>query len=333
MLANSSALTLIGITLVTLALTGCSALGLGIGEQDEPYPPPRAFPAAADPSFQDAGSYAKYFGVTLEEASRQVALQDDVVRLQAQLASAEQETFGGLWIQHEPAYAVVVTFTQDGEQTIRRYIEGTPLEELVELRTVHYSLQALEALQQQATATVAKLGIHADTSRALEDNHAELYIGNAQSLADELAKAGLELPEGVVVVETGGPGATNHPYLEEHRTSAGKIVYFPKQASTLRSMAALLKGTLVEEDGCLRIHYSNGTTADNSVLVIWFNDHLLHIDEQGMTVANGEGEIIGRVGGPISIGGGHAGIENLDAELQQVIPAACHSDSYWLAGK
>lgn len=333
MASNSHGFTWIAITLLTLGLAGCGASHLGAAEPGATSPLARPTPLTEDPLLQDARSYAEHFDLPLEEALQQLARQDEIGNLQAQLAEAEAATFGGLWIQHEPVYAIVVAFTRNGAQTIQRYVEGTPLEGLIELRTVHYSLQELEALRQQAVQVAAQLGVHVNTGLSIQNNQAELYIGNADSLADELAQAGLQFPAGVVVVEIGGPAATNHPYLEEHHTPADKLIYFPKQARTAMSMAALLKGTLVEEEGCLRVHYNYGGAADSSILVIWDNDHALHIDEQGVAVANSEGEILGRVGAPISIGGGQVYPEHLDADLQQVIPDACRADLYWFAGK
>ena len=46
----------------------------------------------------------------------------------------EQPTFGGLWIQHKPEFKAVVAFTRDGEETVRPYIQGTSLADMVEVR-------------------------------------------------------------------------------------------------------------------------------------------------------------------------------------------------------
>ena len=68
-------------------------------------------------------------------------LQDIIGELNAALKENEPDTFAGLWIEHGTAnddFGAVALFTQNGEQTIRRYswyVEDGPLAEMVEIRS------------------------------------------------------------------------------------------------------------------------------------------------------------------------------------------------------
>ena len=72
-----------------------------------------------DPLCRDAQQYAEEMGVDVEEAMRRLALQDPIGELNATLAARESDTFGGLWVEHQPEYKVVVLFTRNGEETLR----------------------------------------------------------------------------------------------------------------------------------------------------------------------------------------------------------------------
>ncbi len=53
---------------------------------------------------------------------------DDPGVLQAVLLENEPEVFGGLWIEHDPEYRVVIQVTGDARRIYRRYVKGTALE-------------------------------------------------------------------------------------------------------------------------------------------------------------------------------------------------------------
>ncbi len=103
-----------------------------------------------DPQTALAEVYSRHYGVTVEEALRRLEIQDSFPELQPALEQNEIDTFGGLWIQHEPEYKIVVAFTQDGTKTISEYSDyiSETVAPYVEVRTVDKSLA--ELLQEQA---------------------------------------------------------------------------------------------------------------------------------------------------------------------------------------
>ncbi len=159
---------------------------------------------ADDALVQDAKTYAKDQGVSLEEAVRRLELQDPAGDLGADLEANEWDTFAGLWIQHEPEHRVVVAFTRDGEETVRPYVEGGSLEDVVEVREASATLTQLQEAQERAHDLVRSLGIRADSGIDVERNRAELYVTNRAQLESALQQANARLPEHVAVVEVEG---------------------------------------------------------------------------------------------------------------------------------
>jgi hypothetical protein len=125
---------------------------------------------------EDARMYAADYGVTIEEALRRLELQEDVGELRASLVSNEAATFGDLEILHEPSFRVVAYFTQGGEQTIQPYVQGTPLEGIVETRQVGATLAELEAAQAEAISYYEAQGVRFDAGIDVTQNRAEIYL-------------------------------------------------------------------------------------------------------------------------------------------------------------
>lgn len=154
-----------------------------------------------DPLVQDARMYAAEFGVSLEEAVRRLRLQGPIGDLARNLTVEEQDTFAGLWIQHQPEYRVIARFTRDGARTIGPYVEGGPLEGLVEVLPADATLAELEAAQDRAVRIVRFLGVRAETGVDVFHNRAYLNVTDRARFVAALRRANVRLPEQVGVVE------------------------------------------------------------------------------------------------------------------------------------
>ncbi len=97
---------------------------------------------SAQPVDADASVYAAMFGVTPSEAMRRLKLQSEAAELDAFLEAATPAVFGGLWLQHEPEFKVVVQYAASARDAIARYIPNR-LQQFAELRPSTYSLAAL----------------------------------------------------------------------------------------------------------------------------------------------------------------------------------------------
>ncbi len=71
---------------------------------------------------------------------------------------------------------MVALFTRGGEQTIRPYVAGTPLESVVEVRQVDATLEELEAAQAEATSIYESRGVAFNSDIDVIQNRAEIYV-------------------------------------------------------------------------------------------------------------------------------------------------------------
>ena len=150
---------------------------------------------------RDAASYASDFDVDIDEAIRRLKLQDPIGELQAALAEQERDTFAGLWLEHTPEYRVVVRFTRGGEETMRPYLEGSPLAAIVEVRPADATLDELLGAMEAATAALRDLGVRGYTVVDIQGNRVQLHVADAAQFADALRNAGLALPSSVEVLQ------------------------------------------------------------------------------------------------------------------------------------
>ena len=201
---------------LSLALTACD---VGEGEPtEETLPTPIAITAPArspvsveippvtDALVTDARSYARDTGVDLDEAVRRLRLQRAIGKLGAAVKENEPEIYGGHWIRHDPQYGVVFAFTRDGEDTIRQYVHGTVLADMVDVRQVEATLLELQAARKEAVAILKKFELGADSSIDYKRNAAVLYMlrKDKDELDDALQESGLELPDRVEIEVVSG---------------------------------------------------------------------------------------------------------------------------------
>jgi hypothetical protein len=294
--------------IVTLLVVSACAAGASAG------------PPVSDGLLQDAEIYAEDRDIPLEEAIRQLRLQDPIGELNAVLQEREADVFGGLWIQHEPDYRVIVLVTGDSERIRRRYVAGGPLEGEVEIREAEATLEELEAAQTATMRILGVIGSRADSGIKVEENCVSVFVADPEALQADLDAAGTALPEQVCIEATG-------PYAEAPPLDPPPGIVFPRQhpPEGLRAeMAALLIGGLLEEDGCLRVG-----EPDESHLVIWPYDHTVTAAEDGtLEVRDGSGQVVARVGDVVRLGGGQ--VPTAEDATPTEIPERC-GGPYWIA--
>jgi hypothetical protein len=250
---------------------------------------------------RDAGAYAEQFGVTVQDALQRLGYQDDIGNLSAALQANEADTFGGLWIEHEPDYRVVVLFTRKGERTIRPYLAGKPFAHLVEVRQARYTLAELEAIYAQTTRELAKLDFDANVLLDVSVNRVTITVGDREWFESELRRAGVQLPDGVeLAVVEGGSTARDKDLL---LTPPVPGIAFPRQKPTegfRTCMAAALVGTLRLEGACLYVQSLGG----GSALPIWPPEFTLRVEGDQVLVIDGMGQVAARAGEEVYMGGG-----------------------------
>lgn len=279
----------------------------------------------------DVLSYAEDVGISAEEAAGRLALDDSIGELQASLLTNEAGSFAGLWLEHEPAYKVVVAFAGvDGEEVIRPYLQNYPaLVDVIEIRTVTYTWAELEAAQQEAFAIVAQLDPMSIAGGIdVKENRVFLTVGNPDLFLEAVADAGHTLPPMVVVepIDPDNIPESNSGGLTEYTAIDNQTIYFPRQAPAVAGMGALLEGTLIlDENGCLRVQHESVPLTEAPV-IIWHYDFSLEINGEDIVILNGDGEPVGRVGEWTRMGGGES-----RTVVEPEMPEACPGP-YWILG-
>ncbi len=275
---------------------------------------------------RDAQEYAKQFGVTVEEATERLQFQDGIGELNAALQANEADTFGGLWIEHEPDYRVVVLFTRNGKRTIRPYLASEPYARLVEVRQARYTLAELETIYAQATHELAKLDFGVNVLLDAPGNCVKVTVGDREWFESELRRAGVRLPDGVeLAVVEGGSTARDRDLL---LTPPVPGIAFPRQEPVEGfrvCMEAALAGTLRLEGACL---YVQSFDDDRRLVPIWPPEFMLRVEGDQVLVIDGEGQVAARAGEEVYMGGGGGGA---DEWVLQQIPPGCQGE-YFIVG-
>ncbi len=268
----------------------------------------------------DAQYFAEDVGISLEEAARRLSYQETIGSIQPQLSADLVDTFGGLWVEHKPAYRIVIALTDGDKSTVEQYFQEFEWATFVEVISVDHTLAQLSADQAAVNSAAQEINVPITSAVDVMKNRVEVTIGNPALFEEDLAKAGFELPETVelVAVDPGGelPGSNRGDVLQA-ADKEGRTIYLPRQAPSNISMAALIEGTLIEVDGCLRI---SDDSYPNGFMVIWRHDAGLRFSGETIEVVNGGGDVIARVGQLLQAGGGAMESSRAGQQLQESIP-------------
>jgi hypothetical protein len=147
--------------------------------------------------------YAKHYRITTDEALHRLKLQDSFPGLSTELENNEKETFGGLWIQHEPEYKIVVAFTNNGDKTISEYSKyiSEEVASYIEIRTVSKSLVELLNDQDKLLLSLSEQGLKADSRVDIINNCVSIDIAKVDENLFNIAKQNdkLAIPDGLKI--------------------------------------------------------------------------------------------------------------------------------------
>jgi hypothetical protein len=282
----------------------------------------------------DSTTFVDDQGLPLDEATYRTRFEETIGEFQSLLLADLTDTYGGLWVEQQPQFRIVIALTEGDIETIQPYLDDYEWADFVEVRPVNYTLEELRADQVMASQAADSVQGSAVTTVDIVDNRVELIVGSPDLFLADLAQAGVQLPESVVVLASDPEGElpdTNLGALLEAITPDGRVIYLPVQPPSEESMMALLEGTLVEVDGCLRIedaHYTDGW------LVIWPFGSDIRMAEDGIEVINEEGKPVARVGEQLGAGGGAIentrGMESIN-EMTPGMPIEGCRGPYWVA--
>ena len=232
----------------------------------------------------------------MDEEMRQVQFQETISEIQPLLMADLPDIYGGLWVEQNPEYRIVIALTEGDLETIQSYLEGYDWADFVEVQPVTYTLEELKADEVIASQTANSIQVSAITTVDIINNRVEFIVENPGLFFVDLIQAGFDLPESVVVLATDPEGElpdTIRGVILEAIASNDRPIYLPVQPPGEAREITHIEGTLVEVDGCLRIKDRNNT---DGWLVLWPYRSDIRVTDDRIEVINRGGKPIASVG-------------------------------------
>lgn len=166
-----------------------------------------AVDAASPALMHDARNYAAAMHVSVETAIERLRLQETVGELDQALTSGASDHFGGLYIQHEPTFGVVVQVTDQAALPSSTWLaDQAELAPYVTVETVANTLVALTAAQAHVQQRAADAGLMVESSVDLFENGLDIFVGKATmaTYGAESLRRLLSLPDFAELVPVDG---------------------------------------------------------------------------------------------------------------------------------
>jgi hypothetical protein len=193
---------------LALLAAGTAAISSASAAQDAP---------ATGARTRSLEAYSKQFGVPVSEAQRRIGLQREIGKLNARLETDEAATFGGLYIEHRPAFRVVVKFTANGAATLARYTQD-PLY-IPEAAGVSYKEMA--DAQRTVYDLLKKAGIESSSRVDVVKNSLEFYVPDPAAVQLLQSTGALQLPPFVTLHKALSMDTTMEATVEGGRPLSG----------------------------------------------------------------------------------------------------------------
>lgn len=276
---------------------------------------------------QDLAAISEATGVSVEELKEQMAYEDQISELQARLNANEADTFAGLWIERQPAYQIVVAFTENGEQTVSNYLDADDsLWDVLAIREATYSEAQLQADQQRLNDMLGNATFDWASYVDIMSNQVFLEPVSESVWNEFIAANEIDLPDSVQLlfvyrdeemIFTPPPNLNRIPGLYMAQRGLPSIAF----------EEALNMDTLLIEDDCVF-----GTNGTERTLIVWQPGYFLHDNDGMVQILNEAGEVVAEEGQPLFMGGGGGAYRN-DVSLIAPVPNRCQTDNVWYMGE
>lgn len=150
----------------------------------------------------DLDDYVSAYGVSPDEARDQWTATDTAGELQVELVKTEADVFGGLWIEREPTFAIVVAVLPGGEKAVQERIDGLGLAAVARIQQVQRTLEQLRADQAAVSAVADGIGIDIAAGVDQSEGRVKVFVETSD---DAGRLASVPLPESVVLVQRSLP--------------------------------------------------------------------------------------------------------------------------------
>lgn len=191
--------------------------------------------ASGESETLDATVYARLLGVSFDEAELRIGLQAEIGRLSAALEQNAPNSFAGLYIRHEPDFAIVAQFTKGGQDAIEAESVESQLLAMLEIRQVEHALPDLIRDQSEAVERLRAEGHRFSSEIDVVSNRVIIGALSAAE-ADSIRAAGARSQsiEVAVVDELPEPSVNLYGGLALSSCTSGFTTY--KSTSTNRAI-------------------------------------------------------------------------------------------------
>jgi hypothetical protein len=143
------------------------------------------------------------YNISLADAVRRIGLQDKISDVISQLQSGSDPEFAGVWIQHQPAFRLVIAYTNPSEAKLASLTMDPEVRSLVELRSLPRSRRAMLAEQDRVLAALPRTlslvsYIEDATGRVIVRVASDTVAAQARSLLTAASLSGVPVQVGPV---------------------------------------------------------------------------------------------------------------------------------------
>lgn len=161
-----------------------------------------------------------FYKINQAEAKQRIELQEHVGAMAEKLGNENPQSFGGVWIQHEPVYKIIVAFKDaDTRSAIRETIEPS-MRRFIQLQNVRNSVVERELIIDQIAATLSVSGVRFATIYDYENDKITVQVASESGVGRVRQLLPRELQSDIQIERASIPDAT-----QASGAQAGDSVY------------------------------------------------------------------------------------------------------------
>jgi hypothetical protein len=134
--------------------------------------------------------YAKTYRVSIEEAKWRLSKEQYVGEMGNRIEAGSPDTFGGIWIEHEPVFRVVVRFVGDAKGQLAKYTQDPLFVAEPAPRTYRLLLEAQNTIAKQ----LAEHGFDFESGVDLKKSEVTLCVRNPAKVKKRFAESFAKWP-------------------------------------------------------------------------------------------------------------------------------------------
>lgn len=161
-------------------------------------------------------AYAHDMKIDYQEAERRLTLQHEMSSVEQEIV--KDEAYFASWMQHEPEFGLVVSFTTpDGKERIRPYLEGVKWADLVTVQQSDITREEFAEMRSKIVQEAEKTGIAFGSGLNYRTGQVRLYTEKTDELRAQLEgnDAITSIIDRIELVKESGaaPADYDYPYL------------------------------------------------------------------------------------------------------------------------